>query len=178
MEHAALMTGIPGEANISFEAAVRRRETQVLRIAYRMLGNWADAEDVAQESFVRLHRNGLAAFADDEAALGAWICRVTVNLCLDRLRMRSRWLTAELPELRATGISAEEDVLRGERKRLLIAALADLPARERAVVVLREIEGYSTAETAQVMGSTEATVRSQVSKAIGHLRALLTKEKR
>ncbi len=48
-----------------FDETVRQRQTQVLRIAYRMLGNWADAEDVAQEAFVRLHRQGLDGFASD-----------------------------------------------------------------------------------------------------------------
>ncbi len=164
------------DAALMFDAAVRQRETQVLRIAYRMLGNWADAEDVAQETFVRLHRKGLAALSDD-AAVGAWLCRVAVNLCLDRLRSRSRWRLTEMPELTAQSSSPETETLRAEQKRLLLEALTQLPERERAAVVLREIEGLSTAETAAAMGSTEPTVRSQVSKAIGHLRALLTKEK-
>jgi DNA-directed RNA polymerase specialized sigma24 family protein len=68
----------------SFIRVVRERETQVLRTALRILGNWADAEDVAQEVFLKLHRHGLR-FAS-EAALGAWIYRVTVNLCIDRSR--------------------------------------------------------------------------------------------
>jgi RNA polymerase sigma-70 factor, ECF subfamily len=177
MRNAALMTDIPGEANISFDTAVRRREAQVLRIAYRMLGNWADAEDVAQESFIRLHRHGLTDFPDD-VALGAWLCRVTANLCLDRLRTRARWRTSECEEMTAPGSSAESEALRDEQKRLLMDALKKLPERERAAVVLREIEGLSTAETAAAMGSTEVTVRSQISKALGRLRALVTKEQR
>lgn len=177
MQDAALMTDITGEANLSFDAAVRGREAQVLRIAYRMLGNWADAEDIAQESFVRLHRHGVVGFPD-EPACGAWLCRVAVNLCLDRLRSRARWRLAELPEMTASGNSAEAETLREERKRELMAAVMRLPERERAAIVLREIEGMSTAETAAVMGSSEVTVRSQISKALGHLRTLLTKEKR
>ena len=162
-----------------FDETVRQRQTQVIRIAYRMLGNWADAEDVAQEAFVRLHRHGLDGFLGD-AALGGWLCRVTVNLCLDRIRSQARWsMTAELPDLASLAESAEGVVLRNEQKLRLTAALAELPERERAAVVLREIEGLSTAETAAAMGSTEGTVRSQVSKALDHLRAMLTtKEKR
>jgi RNA polymerase sigma-70 factor, ECF subfamily len=158
----------------AFEQAVRGRETQVLRIAFRMLGNWADAEDVAQEAFVRLHRHGLG-FASD-AALGGWLCRVTANLCLDRIRVRRP--AVELADrFESPMASAESEVIRDEEKRLLMAALAQLPERERAAVVLREIEGLSTAETAEAMGSTEGTVRSQISKALDHLRALL-KERR
>ena len=71
----------------SFDQIVHERESRVLRAAYRILGNWADAEDVAQEVFLRLHRHGLS-FASD-AAFGSWLYRVTVNLCLDRARVRT-----------------------------------------------------------------------------------------
>ena len=80
MVEAALMMDVPQQAEASFEEVLRRREVQVLRTAYRIVGNWADAEDVAQEAFVRLHRHGLD--FDGDAGLGAWLYRVTVNLCL------------------------------------------------------------------------------------------------
>ena len=156
----------------AFDHVVRRREAQILRIACRVLGNWADAEDVAQDVFLRLHRHGLD-FAN-EAALGAWLYRVTVNLCVDRSR-RAR-PTDQLPELSAGKPSAEAELLRDERKRRLMMALSTLPAKERAAVVLREIEGFSMAEVAEVLGSSEGTVRGQVSKAMARLRDLLSKE--
>lgn len=154
---------------VAFEDIVRARETQLLRVGYRMLGNWADAEDVAQEAFVRLHRHGLG-FAND-AALGAWLYRVAVNLCMDRLRAARP--AAELDGLASTQRSAEASVAAEQDKQRLMAAMAQLPERERAAVVLREIEELSTAEVAEILGSTEVTVRSQVSKAIGKLRDLL-----
>src|SRR4030095_11374829 len=112
---------------------------QVLRIAYRIVGNWADAEDVAQEVFVRLHRHGLN--FPNQAALGGWLYRVTVNLCLDYSRS-SRPLH-QLPELQSNAVSAEVSAIREQQKQKLMSALALLPARERAAVVLREIEGLS-----------------------------------
>ena len=75
---AALMADIFEARGSAFEEVLRQRETQVLRTAYRILGNWADAEDVAQETFLKLHRHGLGFPA--EAAIGAWLYRVTVNL--------------------------------------------------------------------------------------------------
>jgi RNA polymerase sigma-70 factor (ECF subfamily) len=177
MQDASLMTDIPGQARLSFDAAVRQRETQVLRIAYRMVGNWADAEDIAQEAFVRLHRQGVSGFPD-EASLGAWLCRVTANLCLDRLRTRARWRMTGIVETTSPNSSAEADTLREERKHLLMTALRSLPERERAALVLREIEGLSTMEAAKALGSSEGTIRSQVSKALARLRVLLTKEMR
>ncbi|MEP6717118.1 MAG: sigma-70 family RNA polymerase sigma factor [Terriglobia bacterium] len=179
MQTAALMFETTREAETSFNQVVRDREAQLLRVAYRILGNWADAEDVAQEAFLRLHRHGLE--FSHEAALGAWLYRVTVNLCFDKAR-RTRKTEKngpdQLPGLWAAGLSAEAEVLRDEQKRLLMAALATLPERERAAVVLREIEGLATAEVAAILGSVEGTVRSQVSKAMGRLRALLSGERK
>jgi RNA polymerase sigma-70 factor (ECF subfamily) len=156
-----------------FDQVVRQREAQILRTACRILGNWADAEDVAQEVFVRLHRNGLN--FQNEAILGAWLYRVTVNLCLDRARAARPF--EELPDALAapSDTGGEASAIRDQRKRQLIAALASLPPRERAAVVLREIEGLSTTEVAAILGSTETTVRSQISKGIAHLRAILTR---
>jgi len=67
-------------------------------------------------------------------------------------------------------------VLLEEKKQRLMEALAMLPAKERAAVVLREIEGLSTAEVAAVLGSTEGTIRSQISKALVKLRGILNRE--
>jgi RNA polymerase sigma-70 factor (ECF subfamily) len=172
MLEAALMNEIRGEAVASFDQVLRQREAQVLRTAFRILGNWADAEDVAQEVFLRLHRRGLV-FANDAAA-GGWLYRVTVNLCLDRTR--SARPSQELPELASLDRSAETAVLMEENKRRLMSALALLPPKERAAVVLREIEGLSTAEVAAALGSSEVTVRSQISKALVRLRGILNRE--
>jgi RNA polymerase sigma-70 factor, ECF subfamily len=173
MLEAALMGEIPRETTSgSFDDVVRRREAQVLRTAFRILGNWGDAEDVAQEVFLRLHRHGIR-FANDGAA-GAWLYRVTVNLCLDRAR--SQRPLQEMFELPSHERSAEASVLLEEKKRLLMAALGMLPVKERAAVVLREIEGLSTAEVAGVLGSSEVTVRSQISRALVRLRGILNRE--
>jgi RNA polymerase sigma-70 factor (ECF subfamily) len=173
MQAAALMfESTRVAADNSFNQVVRQREMQLLRVAYRILGNWADAEDVAQEVFLRLHRQGLD--FPHEGALGAWLYRVAVNLCVDRSRHARP--TDELPELCASNASAEAELLRLERKQLLMIALRTLPTKERAAVVLREIEGLPTAEVAAILGSSEGTVRSQISKALTRLRALLSKE--
>ena len=169
MHAATLMFELSREAEDSFSQVVRQREMQLLRVAFRILGNWADAEDVAQEAFLRLHRHGLK--FEGETGLNSWLYRVTVNLCLDR-RRRVRQ-TDELLETYGTNASAETDLLRMEQKQLLTIALARLPIKERAAVVLREIEGLETAEVAAILGSTEGTVRSQISKAMTKLQAFV-----
>jgi RNA polymerase sigma-70 factor (ECF subfamily) len=173
MPDAAVMSDSQPALADSFEQVVRQGETQVLRTAYRILGNWADAEDVAQEVFLRLYRHGIG-FPSD-AALRSWLYRVSVNLCLDRARSSKRF--EELPELIADGGNAEAVMIADERKRTLMAALRTLPPKERAAVVLREIEGLSTAEVAGILGSSDGTIRSQVANAIGRLRSILNREK-
>jgi RNA polymerase sigma-70 factor (ECF subfamily) len=170
LEAAIVTAGVSNERSDSFPQVVRTRETQVLRTAYRILGNWADAEDVAQEVFLRLHRHGLR-FAND-AALGSWIYRVTVNLCIDRARTAKP--AAEMPDPASGAISAEAALIREQQKQHLMSALADLPVRERTALVLREIEELSTAEVAAALGTTESTVRSQVMKAMAKLQSILT----
>src|SRR5947208_15197124 len=123
MFEAALMGELPRELSDSFDEVVRRRGSQVLRTAYRILYNWADAEDVAQEVFLRLYRHGLD--FPNEAAFGGWLYRVTVNLCLDRAR--STRPVEELPELPSVEMSVETAVIREEQKRELMSALARLP---------------------------------------------------
>jgi RNA polymerase sigma-70 factor (ECF subfamily) len=175
MLETALMADISPALSVSFDRILRQREAQVLRTAYRILGNWADAEDVAQETFLRLHRHGLS-FASD-AAFGAWLYRVTVNLCLDGARARAaRPAAAELPDLASSAPSAEQAVLRDEQKQRLMDALACLPPKQRAAVVLREIEGLSTAEVADALGSSPVTVRTQIAGAMSRLRAILSRE--
>lgn len=145
----------------------------MLRTAYRILGNWPDAEDVAQEVFIRLYRKGIQ--FDNNAALQSWLYRVAVNLCLDRAR--SSKPVEELPDLASGGGSVEARMIQDQQKQALMAALGTLPPRERAAIVLREIEGLSTQEVAGILGSTEGTVRSQVAKALVRLRSLLGKGK-
>jgi RNA polymerase sigma-70 factor (ECF subfamily) len=169
LEAGLVTTSVSNERSDSFIQVVRERETQVLRTAYRILGNWADAEDVAQDVFLRLHRHGLR--FTNEAALGAWIYRVTVNLCIDRSRTAKP--AGEMAEAASGEISAETALIREQQKQRLISALATLPVRERAAVVLREIEELSTAEVAAALGTTEGTVRSQVAKAMFKLRHIL-----
>jgi RNA polymerase sigma-70 factor (ECF subfamily) len=167
------MSDSPPELADSFEQVLRQRETEVLRTAFRILGNWADAEDVAQEVFLRLHRHGTR-FPSD-GALRSWLYRVAVNLCLDRMRSSKQF--EELPELISAGVSVEASIILEQQKRVVMTALGTLAPKERAAVVLREIEGLSTAEVAAILGSSDVTVRSQVAKAIGKLRSVLDREK-
>ncbi len=133
-------------------------ERMVVGVAYRMLGRMEDARDAAQEVFLRLFQNLDRIQGDPKA----WLYRVTVNVCNDKFR-RGR-VVAELDERQADPAPGPERALEmDERKMLLMDGLQTLAKRERAAVVLRDVEGLSTREVAGILGVEEVTVRSQVS---------------
>jgi RNA polymerase sigma-70 factor, ECF subfamily len=145
----------------AFEPLMRQHERLVLVTAFRLLGNREDAQDVAQEVFLRLYRN-LPKMKAEENVPG-WLYRVTVNLCRDQQRRRPA--TVELPDLPAPVPGPHQRLAEAERRRALEMSLRLLPAKERAALVLRDLEGLTSSEVARVLGSSEATVRSQISKA-------------
>ncbi|HEX3748721.1 MAG TPA: RNA polymerase sigma factor [Bryobacteraceae bacterium] len=147
----------------AFETIMRQYERLVLVTAYRLLGNMEDAKDVSQEAFLRLYRNmGKASAAQNYQA---WLYRVTVNLCHDAGRRRKPSVAVEdVPELVSPAAGPQESLAGSERQRILQMSLRALSPTERDAVVLRDLEGLSTEEVARALGSSEATVRSQISK--------------
>ena len=152
----------------AFEQLVREHQRWVLSLAWRLTGNKADAEDVAQEAFLRLHRSSVSG---EEA--GPWMRRVVVNLCIDMARKNIRVMPMPGRELISQAPSPETDVRLSEEHERLRIALQRLSRRERAALVLRDIEGLSTAEVAATMGTAEPTVRVQIARARLKLRELL-----
>jgi RNA polymerase sigma-70 factor (ECF subfamily) len=147
----------------AFERVMRQYERLVLVTALRLLGNLPDAQDVAQEVFLRLYRN-LGKVDGDRAA--AWLYRVTVNVCHDLRRRKPASVAVEdAPELVCPDADPQRRSVEAERRRALELSLRMLSEKERAALVLRDLEGLSTGEVARVLGSSEATVRSQISKA-------------
>ena len=148
----------------AFESLMRQHERMVLVTAVRLLGNVEDAKDASQEVFLRLYRN--LGKVKSEANIPGWLYRVTVNVCHDIGRKRKPSIAMEdAPEPVAAGENPQESVTATERRRVVQMSLRTLSDKERAALVLRDLEGLSTEEVARVLGSTEATVRSQVSKA-------------
>jgi RNA polymerase sigma-70 factor (ECF subfamily) len=146
----------------SFERIIILHERLVLRVAQRLLLNGEDAKDAAQEVFVRLHRS-LGRF-DEDKELGPWLYRMTVNICRD-LRRRSKRTVPLEPEHDAIDGSSDPEATAAasQQYRMVLAALGTLTLREREAIVLRDLEGRSTGNVAGILGSSEATVRSQLS---------------
>jgi len=148
----------------AFELLMRQHERLVLATALRMTGSMADAQDISQEVFLRLYKNLSKVQAAN--ALPAWLYRVTVNACHDLRRRKPASEPVEMAgELAASGMDPQASLTQAERRRVLEMSLRILPEKERAALVLRDLEGLSTEEVARALGSSEATVRSQVSKA-------------
>ncbi len=160
----AILPAIASDTADPFERLVQEHQQMVLRVAYRLLGRLEDAQDAAQEVFLRLLRHRHRVGPD----LRAWLYRVTVNVCNDHHRRRKVVVQMEAREQRLDFDPApnpERVLALEERKRLVMEGLSKLPERERAAVVLRDIEGLSTAEVAAILGVEEVTVRSQASSA-------------
>ena len=154
----------------AFERLMILHRRQVLGTAVRILHRPEDAKDAAQEVFLKLYRYLPRIRADAE--LRPWLYRVTVNVCHDMMRKIGRFLPAPLEnhaDERERISSAEPGIeavlVMQDRRRILHEALQTLPFKEKTALVLRDIEGLSTEETAHILGSTAATVRSQVASA-------------
>lgn len=161
----------------AFEEVYRAHSGRLYSVAFRMVGNAADAEDLLQEIFLAAHRK-LESFRGG-SALGTWLYRLAVNLCLDYLRSRTgRAISVTdalddehpLPDTESRSL-AERTVTKMDLER----ALAQLPEGCRMAFVLHDIEGLEHREVGEAMGIAEGTSKSQVHKARLRLRALLTK---
>jgi RNA polymerase sigma-70 factor (ECF subfamily) len=147
-----------------FRAAFAAGHAELFRVIDRYLGDESLASDIAQETFVRLYRRG--SMPDD---LRAWLVSVALNQARDAQRMRSRrlrLLRRRAPEETVGDAPAtpEEDVLAAELRVLVRRALAELPERERALLLLRE-EGYSYKELAVALSIAEASVGTLLARA-------------
>ncbi len=151
----------------AFEALVIAHQHRVFGVALRMLRNRAEAEEVAQEVFLRVHRA-----IDDfrgEAKLSTWLYAITSRLCLNRLASGERRMAREGEETLARLASGDDDpadtMERSELETALRRAIAGLPDERRIVVVLRDVEGLSYEEIAAALDLPLNTVRSRLHRA-------------
>lgn len=158
----------------AFEELVITYQHRVFGVAVRMLGNAAEAQEVAQEAFLRAHR-GLAEFRGD-AKLSTWLYAITSRLCLNRLataeRRQHRQGEETLMRLPG-GERPDAAVERSELETALHRAIAELPEERRIVVVLRDLEGLAYEEIAEVLDLELGTVRSRLHRARADLKEKL-----
>lgn len=155
---------------LAFEQLMIAHQQRVLATAWRMLGNTEDARDAAQEVFLRLYKH-LHKY-DPQQDFAGWLYRIVINVCHDIARKRgnrhasfeAEQSAGQLPLL-LSGDNSERAAIHAEEQAIVMRALATLTEKERAALVLRDLEGMPTEEVARVLGSSATTVRSQISTA-------------
>lgn len=159
---------------LAFERIMLATEQRVVSIAWRMLGNREDACDAAQDVYLRVFKY-LSRFRAGED-FRAWLYRITINVCHDFARKQGAIALTQFSEIDSglqdpaietshPGTDPESLALHEQQLALIRYALQTLPPKERAALVLRDLEGFSTEEVARALGSRPVTVRSQVSSA-------------
>jgi RNA polymerase sigma-70 factor (ECF subfamily) len=160
----------------AFRQLVERYQSVVASVVIGMLGRGADADDVGQETFIRFYR-ALHDFRGD-AALGTYLRRIAMNLSLNALKQRKRSTLRfisrdESPQVPDTASIPPSDIEAIERQDVVRGAIAQLGETQRAVVVLRLMEGLSTNETASALDVPPGTVMSRLARGMAELHRLL-----
>jgi RNA polymerase sigma-70 factor (ECF subfamily) len=153
----------------AFSELVRRHQRRAYAVARAIVINHEDAEDAVQEAFLHAYR-AIDRFLPDQA-FGAWLHRIVANAALDVTRRRKVRDADELPETVASPF--RDPAEKGELRARLTEALNTLPARQRAVIVLHDVEGYKHAEIGQMLDIPEGTARSDLHYARSQLRQIL-----
>lgn len=171
----------------AFEQLITAYQKKVLNLAYGMLGNAADAEDTAQEIFIKIFRS-IGSFQEN-SSLSTWIYRISVNVCLDELRKRKKRsgdismnqqnsddeeYELSLPDPSA---SPYQQAQKNAAMEELYKAIEQLSEEQRMAIVLRDLEGMSYDEIAAVTQSTLGTTKSRINRARLALRKILEDKK-
>ena len=166
---AACVAGRPG----AFDVVVERHRRAVYQICYRFMGNHEDASDLSQDVFLRAYR-GLPAFKGN-AALGTWLHRIAVNTCLNRVSVKTPKSEPieETQHVDTRTESAPDRLLRDERAARVREAVAQLPPKQRAALVMRTYDECTHQEIAEALGTTVGAAKANVFHALQNLKRLL-----
>jgi RNA polymerase sigma-70 factor (ECF subfamily) len=160
----------------AFDRLVLRYQRDVYRLCYRFVNNHEDANDLAQEVFLRVWR-AIPRFRG-ESSFSTWLYRIAVNACLNFRALR-RPSTQELPEgLADPQPGAEARLASDDEARRVRAAVARLPEKQRATLILKVYHELTHEEVAEILGSTVGTVKANLFHALGNLRRLVAEEGR
>jgi RNA polymerase sigma-70 factor (ECF subfamily) len=176
LDDTALIAASVAGRRDAFDAIVERHRRAVYQVCYRFTGNHEDAADLSQEAFVRAWR-GLKSFKGD-SALSTWLYRITVNVCLNKVSAK------QLPveEIQAEKLvdvfteDARAALLREERAVAVRRAIAQLPEKQRATLILRTYQELSHQEIADILGNSVGAVKANFFHALGNLKKILRNE--
>lgn len=157
----------------AFEVVVTRHQRAVYGLCYRFVGNHEDAADLAQEVFLRAYR-ALSTFRGT-SSLGTWLHRIAVNVSLNRVSVRTppTIQVEACGSVRAAGATPAEALLEAERASRVRAAIARLPKKQRATLVLRVYHDLPHREIAAILGTSVGAVKANFFHALSNLRKML-----
>ena len=167
----------------AFEQLLLCYEKKVYTIAYKYMGNAEDASDLAQEALIKAYQS-IGTFRG-ESSFATWIGRITANRCLDELRKRKRLQTTSLDEeleleegsvqkeIASEKDTPEQHTIRQETVQYVQQKLAQMREEYRLVLVLRELEGHSYEDIAEMLNCSLGTVKSRISRARNYLKELV-----
>ena len=173
LDEAALVEACLANRSGAFDLIVERHRRTVYQLCYRFVGNHEDASDLSQDVFLRAFR-GLKSFRG-HASLSTWLYRIGVNVCLNRVSVKA--LPSEPIEERqfvdTRAESPADRLLQEERGARVREAIAQLPPKQRATLILRMYHDMSHQEIADVLGSSVGAVKANFFHAMGNLKKLL-----
>jgi RNA polymerase sigma-70 factor (ECF subfamily) len=171
----ALVAAFKAGHREAFDVIVLRHQRMVYQLCRRFVSEHEDAADLAQDVFVRAFK-GLRAFKGD-AALATWLHRIAVNVCLNRVTVKRPAVAPIEAADRIVGATSSplDVVMRDERADAVRRAIEQLPAKQKATVILRMYQDLSHEEIAAVMGGTVGAAKANLFHALGNLRRLLGK---
>ncbi|KAA8995289.1 RNA polymerase sigma factor SigW [Paenibacillus spiritus] len=166
----------------AFAEIVELYKDRIYHLGYRMLNNRHEAEDIVQETFLRVYRN-LDRY-DEKQKFSTWIYRIATNLCIDRLRKRkpSFSLDAELPDqegldgyslIPSDNVTPESELLLSETQQMIHEAIDSLPVKYRSVMILRYLQDLSLQEISEVLDMPVTTIKTRVHRGREFLRQKL-----
>jgi RNA polymerase sigma-70 factor (ECF subfamily) len=177
LDDARLVAEAAGGSREAFDEIVTRHRRAVYQVCYRFVNNHEDASDLAQDAFVRAWK-GVKNFKG-QAALSTWLYRIAVNVCLNRLSIKKPVIeaiesTEHFEDSRVEG--AQQAMIREQRAVAVRRAIANLPDKQRATLILRTYHDMSHQQIADVLGSSVGAVKANFFHALANLKKILGSE--
>lgn len=167
----------------AFEELIEGYQRKIFNIALRIVGNYDDANDLAQEVLIRIYKS-IGNFKE-QSSFSTWIYRITTNVCLDDIRKRKNRKVISLDEeirvedgemqrqIVSNDPLPEDTAERGELRELVNGAIRSLSEEHRLVIVLRDLQGFSYEEIARILKCPEGTIKSRINRARQALKNVL-----
>jgi RNA polymerase sigma-70 factor (ECF subfamily) len=185
MDDLQLVRAVQADNRAAFDSLVVKYQDSIFNLCFRMLGDYDEARDSAQETFIKVYRN-INAFKF-KSAFSTWLYRIAINTCKNNIssfsyRMRKKTIRLDAPardmedddnasiDVRDDSSNPADIYENKEREMIIQKAIESLPAKQRMLVVLRDIEGKSYEEIVEITGFKEGTVKSKLSRARQELR--------